>query len=81
MNSVKNILKRPFHTLKLDEKVEIKRLGRPTPDFIIKVAMKSKNKQFVRTFNKELYKKHEWLCGCDSVNAAFCFPCLLYAGE
>ena len=42
MNSVKNILKRPFQTLKLDEKIELKRLGRPTPDIIIKVAAKSK---------------------------------------
>lgn len=23
----------------------------------------------------------KWMCGCPTVNALFCFPCLVFAGE
>lgn len=35
----------------------------------------------MRIFKREWYAKNEWLCGCDSKNALFCFPCLLFGGE
>lgn len=70
------ILKHAFSTLKLEEKVPTKRLGRSTPDISIKMAMKSKNKQFVHT-----YKIFVWFSGYGAVNAIFSFPCLLFGEE
>lgn len=81
MNSVQFLLKHQFSSLTLENKIEIKQLGRHTPDLKLQVEVKSQKKHFTRKFNKELYKIHLWLCGCNVLNAVFCFPCILFQGE
>lgn len=81
MNSVENLISKPFCGRSLIDKAEIKRLGRPTPNLKIEQTVSSKKRTFTRTFNTELYNKHTWLCGCEIRNALFCFPCLLFGGE
>lgn len=79
--TVEHLKKIAFSQLSLHEKMEIKNKGRPTPDIIITQEGISKNKKYIRSFNSEWYKKIKWLCGCETRNALFCFPCLLYGGD
>lgn len=73
MNEIHELLKRPFSTLPIEQKLQIKTLGRPTPHLVLTV----KN----RKFNSSMYNKYSWLCGCAEKNALFCFFCVLYGGE
>ena len=70
-----------FSALSRAEKLEIKAIGRPTPKLTIEQKDSKKSCTFTRKFNPELYVKHEWLCGCEKLNAIFCFPCILYGGD
>lgn len=81
MNSIQSLLFRPFSSLNLEEKNEVKRLGRPTPNLKITQAVKTKTRSFNRNFNSDVYDKYDWMCGCDVNNVLFCFPCLLFGGE
>ncbi|XP_050313466.1 uncharacterized protein LOC126748345 [Anthonomus grandis grandis] len=81
MNSVQSLIAEPFCSRSLNDKAEIKRLGRPTPPLKIEQSVSSKKRTFMRTFNPDLYNKHTWLCGCPIKNDLFCFPCLLFGGE
>lgn len=81
MNSVVNLIDKPFSHRSLEEKLEIKKLGRPLPDLTIKQNIKSGTRTFCNTFKSDYYSKIDWLCGCDTKNALFCFPCLLFCGE
>ena len=68
-----------FSRLTLEEKVKIKDLGRPLPE--LSMSQESTGlaqKKYKRSFNTEQYEKTKWLCGCDTLNALFCFPCLLF---
>lgn len=76
MNSVKYILE--HRPLSFDEKVEIKKLGRPTPDLQIKSTVVCKTREFNRYFKRETtYNRFPWLCGCPDTKKFFCFVCLL----
>jgi hypothetical protein len=80
MNSVNSLLEKPYYTLSLEEKIEIKRLGGPVPKLEINQQVKSKSRgTSVQHFNVETYTKHGWLCGCSIRNLLFCFPCLLFS--
>ncbi|XP_069683566.1 zinc finger MYM-type protein 1-like [Periplaneta americana] len=81
MNSVSNLLLKPFSLHSMEEKLEIKALGRPVPELNIEQTIKSKNRQYIRKFNASIYDKHIWICGCEKSNSLFCFPCLLFGGE
>jgi hypothetical protein len=83
MNSVDSQIKRKsFSPITLDEKIQIKTLGRPMPDLnIVQTARKSKDRTCNRHFNKEVYYEHSCICGCEGINSLFCFPCLLYGGQ
>ena len=70
-----------FSQLSLPEKVELKSRGRPVPDLNIVQASSSRSSAYTRKFNREIYTKCEWLCGCEKRNALFCFPCLLFGGD
>ena len=63
------------------EKNEIKQKGRATPDLDISQASSSRKSKYQRKFNREVYDRYKWLCGCNATNAVFCFPCLLFGGE
>ncbi|XP_063818962.1 zinc finger MYM-type protein 1-like isoform X2 [Pseudophryne corroboree] len=70
-----------FSRLTLAKQCEVKKRGRPTPLLDIKQRSVSRKKEYTRNFNLDIYKNHEWLCGCDVQNALFCFPCLLFGGD
>uniref|UniRef100_A0A1B6EA54 TTF-type domain-containing protein n=2 Tax=Clastoptera arizonana TaxID=38151 RepID=A0A1B6EA54_9HEMI len=82
LNSVDSLIDVPFELHSLEEKMEIKRLGRPTPELtnFLKTGI-SGNRSFIRSFKKDQYNKFSWLCGCPTRTALFCFPCLLFGGE
>lgn len=80
-NSVQNILKNNFSRLSLAEKIQIKARGRPLPDLKLIQADKTANRNFTRHFSRQVYDKNKWICGCDTVNALFCFPCLLFYSD
>jgi hypothetical protein len=63
------------------EKIDLKRRGRPLPDIVIEAGGISRGRAFKRHFNKEVYTRNDWICGCNKKNALFCFPCLLFGGD
>lgn len=67
-----------FPSLSLEERMEIKKEGRPMPNLNIVQVKVTKSREFKRSFNKEVYSKYDWLCGCSKTNSLFCFPCLLF---
>lgn len=83
MNKISSLLNKPFSTYSLEEKLEIKQLGRPLPDLDISKTYATSSGSRVRTrkFNHNIYSKNGWLCGCDEKHAFFCFPCTLFGGE
>lgn len=72
-------LKNNFNRLTFEQKIEIKNSGRPKPDLILTQTTKGKNRDFNRTFKKDIYEKNDWICGCETTNHLFCFPCLLFS--
>ena len=70
-----------FSCLSLNQKLSIKETGRPTPNIFIQQKCNSRKKIYTRTFNRSLYDKTPWLCGCDAADALFCYPCLLLGGD
>lgn len=78
-NSISVILSANFQSLSLERKIKIKILGRPTPE--LNITHLDKIGSRTRHFSKEIYNKFNWICGCDKVNALFCFPCVLFYSE
>lgn len=80
---VSELKKLVFSSLSLVQKLELKNTGRPVPIMNIEqVQSKCKNKgQFTRKFDKNIYNKHSWVCGCEEKNSFFCFVCLLFGGD
>lgn len=78
MVTVEHLLSINFPSLSLEERMEIKNEGRPMPNLNIVQVKITKSREFKRSFNKEIYSKHDWLCGCSKTNSFFCFPCLLF---
>ncbi|KAJ8961872.1 hypothetical protein NQ318_021490 [Aromia moschata] len=62
-------------------RTEIKRLGRPIPDFIISKTDVGKSRNYSRNFNSSVYDRFKWLCGCPKRNKLFCFICLVMGGN
>lgn len=82
MNSVDSLIKEPFSRRTLEEKVNIKIIGRPTPVLnVTQKASRGKNLSYVRYFNCKVYDNNSWICGCDVRNALFCFPCVLFGND
>ena len=81
INSVQYLQSIQFSTLTIQEKCEIKCRGRHTPVLYIKLCSTSRQKEYTRRFNCDVYEKFLWLTGCDVKNAVFCFPCLLFGGD
>lgn len=70
-----------FNQMTLSEKLLVKEGGPPQPSLTRTQAATSNKKAYSRSFNIEWYKKVPWLCGCDELNALFCFPCILFGGH
>ena len=79
--SVQELQKLCFSRLTLNEKITIKKAGRPTPILRIQQAAQSRSKEYLRQLPANVYEKCEWICGCGEKNALFCFTCLLYGGD
>ena len=63
--------------------MKLKDSGRPTP--ILNIVQEQKECKsrpgFTRKFDKNVYEKIPWLCGCHESHAFFCFICLLFGGD
>ena len=57
--TVDHLQKITFSRLTLNEKKETKAIGRPTPDLLIEQSSKSRNKEYTRQFNRNIYDKCE----------------------
>ncbi|CAH1103534.1 unnamed protein product [Psylliodes chrysocephalus] len=80
MNKI-GVLKNSFIGFSLEEKLQIKELGRPIPDLKIEKQSGNGKKSRCRKFNKTIYDKNNWLCGCEETNKLFCFVCVLFGGD
>ncbi|GBL86441.1 Zinc finger MYM-type protein 1 [Araneus ventricosus] len=78
--SVSELKQLHFSTLCLEQKIELKLL-RPTPSLNLIQVTKCKTRDFKREFKSDLCEKCSWICGCESTNRLFCFPCLLLAKQ
>lgn len=76
--TVEYLLSINFSSLPLEKKIEIKKEGRPMPNLNVIQIKKTKSREFKRSFNNNVYSKHNWLCGCSKTNRLFCFPCILF---
>lgn len=74
-HSVIYLQKINFARLEFQEKIEIKSLGRLTPDLNICQVSESRSNNYHGKFYSDLYKKHNWLTGCPKKKMLFfCFP-------
>ena len=64
-----------FGSLPLNEKLNIKLNGRPTPNLNIVQGQPEYNnrKGFTRKFDSNVYNKTSWICGCEETNLFFFF--------
>lgn len=79
--SVEEIKKLNWKRLSDKEKLEVKFRGRPTPEIKLVQNCVSRNRKFLRRFNKQYFEKFPWLCSSDVTNSLYCFPCLLYGSD
>lgn len=70
-----------FSKLSFEEKLKIKKDGRPLPDMVIEIKGRSRGKDYLRKFNRDIYSRNTWICGCKVKNSFFCFPCILFGGS
>ena len=76
MNTVPFLLQHKFSSLSLEDKLEIKRLGRHRPEGL---QITQKGKAQNRTFKAiSWFEREPWLTACTEKNALFCFPCILF---
>lgn len=76
MNTVDELLKRPFSTLAREAKIQICTLGRDVPK--IELSVKYSNGT-TRTFQSQWYEEFKWMTASTTLNKLFCFPCMLFA--
>lgn len=79
IHNLLNVKKFMYYTY--EEKIKLKQNGRPLPDISIEKEGSSRGKQYKRQFNREVYSRNDWICGCNKKNALFCFPCILFGGD
>ncbi|XP_076012541.1 zinc finger MYM-type protein 1 [Genypterus blacodes] len=67
------------HFSKLDSqsKLEVINDGRRMPE--LKDLLQTTGQKITRSFQPEWYTRKDWLCGCETRNRLFCFPCLLFS--
>lgn len=80
---VSDLKKLVFSSLSLSDKLDLKNTGRPTPILnIVQVQPGYKGRgDFTRKFDKQIYDKYSWICGCEEKNSFFCFVCLFFGGD
>lgn len=75
---IKELVLKPFSAHSFQEKNEIIKNGRPTPELPNLVQKTSK---FTRHFQSNMYSKCDWLAGSAELNAVFCWYCLLFGKD
>ena len=79
MNTIDSLLINKFSSLKIEEKLEIKRLGPHRPlDFSMQQVDKNGKK---RNFCKGWFENTEWLSVSINRKALYCFYCVLFNGS
>ena len=70
MNNVENLLKEPFSRRSLEDKVKIKRLGRPVPNSnITEKAFRGKHCTYNRQFNRIVFDNNSRTVGYVAVKS------------
>lgn len=77
----KLINEKKFSQLNYQEQLALKDAGRPTPDLNIEMSGSSRGKAYTRHFNRDIYSRNKWICGCNRKNAFYCFPCVLFSND
>lgn len=81
MNVIYNLINvKRFFQYTYEEKIKLKQEGRPLPDLCIEKEGSSRGKSYKRVFNRAIYSRNSWICGCDKKHALFCFTCVLFGG-
>ena len=68
---VKDLIAKTFVTRTDSEQDEILQNGRPMP--VLRVTSGN------RSFQEHWYARKEWLCGSESLQKLFCWPCILFS--
>jgi hypothetical protein len=72
------LLKTPFSSLSIEEKLQTKKLGAHQPrDFKLQQSGKNQN----RPFSNSWFDKKRWLTVSEENKSFFCFVCVLFGGE
>ncbi|XP_029703746.1 zinc finger MYM-type protein 1-like isoform X1 [Takifugu rubripes] len=75
---VADLLRKPFSSRTLKEKLDIVRKGRPTPEL---ASLSQPGKTCVRRFQVSNYERYPWLTGSEEKCKLFCWECLLLAND
>nr|XP_032834249.1 zinc finger MYM-type protein 1-like [Petromyzon marinus] len=78
MDLVADLLAKPFTRRTFQEKLEIVRKGRPTPQL---AALSQPGKGFVRHFQSSNYERYTWLTASKEHCKLYCWECLLFATD
>ena len=73
--------RKSFSNCSFAEKKKILEVGRPTPNLNLKSLSKARGKVFSRKFHLSIYDRFSWLCGSNTTNKLYCWPCLLFCSE
>lgn len=78
---VESLLRVPFNRRSFGDKVVIINKKRPTPELLLCMDVKEKQREYTRHFSSSYYEKWDWLCGSSTLSKLFCWPCLLFSSE
>jgi hypothetical protein len=78
---IEHLIKVPFNRRSYNEKLELVKMKRPTPEVKLFLEVKEKHREYVRHFTSSSYDKWKWLCGSSKLSKLFCWPCLLFSRE
>ncbi|XP_077299579.1 zinc finger MYM-type protein 1-like [Arctopsyche grandis] len=68
------LFKNPFKNLSIEEKKDVIKRGRPTPD----ISVTTKMKNYIRRFKSDYYNTSKWLTACKTKTKLYCWPCILF---
>lgn len=77
---IQELQKKPFGSLRFEDKLLIVQNGRPCPSLKnLSSKVKERGREYTRHFTVSNYDSHTWLCGSESLSKLFCWPCLLFS--
>lgn len=74
---VASLLASPFSRRPFNEKLQLIKNGRPTPQLQLNENLKKGE----RHFKTENYERYPWLTGCQKTNRLYCWSCLLFTTD